>query len=200
MAGEVRFVDLDDVGVASRDLFGEHIGEGESEGGKVSVMAVDDHFRQHVRAGEREFERACGQPPRPRAGRGKVERAASRRSLDDARRPPPIGHSRAGAIRLRFGEGDVGADSRHRPDEIIDHAIGFGVVRVEAVEFAVADEVDAGAFLGVYDHARRVDEGAFGGRGGKPRRDGVGSDDGCADGRGRRHRADQIGAGRARWL
>ena len=73
------------------------------------------------------------------------------------------------------------ADAGHRADEVLDHAVGVGVVDVEAVELAVGDDVDAGHLLGLEDDARGVDEGLLAGSGGEPVGDGIGADDGGED-------------------
>jgi hypothetical protein len=60
-------------------------------------------------------------------------------------------------------ESEALRDAVHRPHEVLDHAVGLGVVDVEPVQLAVADDVDAGLLLRVDDHARRVDQRLFGG-------------------------------------
>ena len=81
------------------------------------------------------------------------------------------------------------ADARHRPDEILDHAVGIGMVHVEAVEFAIGGQVDAGLALNVEDHARGIETRLLAGQRGQPIGDRVGAD-GSGEDRGfRRHRA-----------
>ena len=46
---------------------------------------------------------------------------------------------------------------RPSADEILDHAVGIGMVDVEAVEFAIGGQVDAGLALNVENHARGVE-------------------------------------------
>ena len=55
------------------------------------------------------------------------------------------------------------ADPSQRPNEIFDHAVRLGVIDIEAIELAVADEIDAGLLLGGDDHPRRIDDGLSGG-------------------------------------
>ena len=107
-------------------------------------------------------------------------------AIDDARRAGAEAHARLLAERLDLGEGELRADPRHRLDEILDHAVGLGVINVEAVELAVADEVDAGPLLRREDDARGVDHRLLARAGGKPVGDRIGTDDGGQDA-GRRH-------------
>jgi len=55
------------------------------------------------------------------------------------------------------------------------------MVEVEAVELAVAHEVDAGLLLRVQHHPRCVEQRLVGGRRDEPVRDRVGADDGGLD-------------------
>ena len=57
------------------------------------------------------------------------------------------------------------------------------MVDVEAVQLAVADQVDAGLLLRVDDDARRVGQRLLGGRGGEPVGQRIGADDGGLDAR-----------------
>ena len=57
------------------------------------------------------------------------------------------------------------------------------MIDVEAVEFAVADEIDAGLLLRVDDDARRVDQRLLGRQRAEPVRKRIGADDGGLDAR-----------------
>ena len=48
-----------------------------------------------------------------------------------------------------LGKTDLAPHARHRPHEVFDHAVGLGMVDVEAIKLAVADEIDAGLLLRV---------------------------------------------------
>ncbi|MFN7642801.1 MAG: hypothetical protein ACK5PW_06920 [Burkholderiales bacterium] len=100
------------------------------EVGQVAVVPVDQRLGQHVRAGDGELQRLRGERLRPRAGERQVERAAADRS-----------------------------DHRARRARAERHAVGLGMVDVEAVELAVADEVEAG--LCSWQERRWVDLGTL---------------------------------------
>ena len=68
-----------------------------------------------------------------------------------------------------------------RPHEILDHAVGLRMVDVEAVELAVADQVEAGLLLGMDDDAHGVGERLLRGRGREPVGQRVRADDGGQD-------------------
>ena len=160
-AGQVGLVDLHHVGIEMTDLFGQHVGDRQGERRRVRVMPVDQGLGQHVRPGQRELQRRTGQPPRHPAGAGQVEMAGRDRSGDDARRPAAELHAGLGAEAGQLVEADLGGHPAQRPDEIFDHAVGFGMVRIEAIEFAVAHQVDAGQFLGVQHDPRGVGQRLF---------------------------------------
>ena len=63
-----------------------------------------------------------------------------------------IGHARIFAEFLDIGDGEAGAHAVHAADEIVDHAVGFGMAGIEAIQFAVGDHVDAGQFLRFEHH------------------------------------------------
>ena len=52
----------------------------------------------------------------------------------------------------------------HRADEVIDHAVGIGMVHVETVEFAIGGQIDACLALNAEDDARRVETRLFAGQ------------------------------------
>ena len=131
MAGQVRFIELHDLGVDVPDLLRQHIRDRHAKRGCVLVVLVQNRLGQHVRAGDREFEReGCH---RLCAGTGirKIKRTAAQRSIDDGGRPRPEAHSRLRAVFQQFVEADVGANAVHRLDEVFDHAVGFGMIDVQ---------------------------------------------------------------------
>ena len=69
------------------------------------------------------------------------------------------------------------SDARHASDEVIDHAVGFGIGRIEAHELAVGDEIEAcnSCVLRTVMTASRS-TGREGFRD-QPRQNGVGADD-----------------------
>jgi hypothetical protein len=50
MAGQVRLVELDDVGIEVRDLLGEDVGDRVRKLGRVGVVTVEQRLGEHVRA------------------------------------------------------------------------------------------------------------------------------------------------------
>jgi hypothetical protein len=183
MAGQVGLVDLHHVGVEVAHLLGEHIGQGVGEIGGGAVVAVEQRLGQHVRAGEGELEGPAGQRRCPLAGAGQVERAAADRAVDDAGRPGAKAHPRHRPVGHDLVEAHGVADAGHGPDEVLDHPVGLGMVEVEAVELAVADDVDARRFLGGDDDARGVDQSLLGRRRREPVGHRVGADDRGLDSR-----------------
>jgi hypothetical protein len=110
-------------------------------------------------------------------------RSGADRPFHHARRPGAEARRFALGIVDPLREADLRAHAGHRPHEILDHAVGLRVVDVEAVQLAVAHQVDAGLFLRIDDHAHRVGERLLGGRGGEPIGQRVGADDGGLDSR-----------------
>ena len=155
-ARQVGLVDLHHVGIEMADLRGEHVGDCEGERRHVRVVAVDQRLGQHVRPGQRELQRCAGKLTRLAARTRQVEMAGRDRPGHDAGRPAAELHTRLGPVARQLVEVDFGRHAAHRPDEIFDHAVGLGMVRVEAVELAVANQVDARPLLGVQHDPRRV--------------------------------------------
>ena len=48
------------------------------------------------------------------------------------------------------------SNARHRPDEILDHPIGIGMIHVEAVQLAVGGQIDARLALDIEHYARGI--------------------------------------------
>ena len=136
-----------------------------------------------MRAGEREFEWLGRERFCPRAGVGQVERAAAERSHDDPGRTPAKPHAGRAAVLLELLEADRGPHSRHRPHEILDHTVGLGMIGVEAIELAVAHEIDPGALLHVEDDARGIDQRLLARVGDEPLGHRIGADESRQDAR-----------------
>ena len=164
-------------------LRGERVGDRHREVGQVLVVNVVKHLRQHVRAGQRELERPVGESFRTRAGLWQIERAGPDRALDHGRRTRAEFRCRLIAIDDQFLERHARAHAGHRLYEILDHPVGLGMVHVEAVELAVADEIDAGLLLRVDDDARRVDHRLLGRQRAEPVGKRIRADDGRLDAR-----------------
>ena len=128
------------------------------------------------------------QPPAARASVRQIERAGSDRAFHHRRRPGAEAHAALRAIGDQFIEGDGGAHARHRPHEIFDHPVGLRMIDVEAREFAIAHEIDAGLLLGVDHDARRVDQRLLRRQRQQPVRHRIGADHGGLDARRCGHR------------
>ena len=157
-------------------------------------MTIEQRLRQHVRAGQRELERLRRQPLAARAGLRQIERAGADRPVDHRRRTRAKSHAALRAIVDEFIEPDRRANARHRAHEIFDHAVCLGMIEVEARQFAVADDVDAGLFLGVNDDARGIDQRLFGRQRRQPIGKRIRADHGCLDTRLRSHPISPFGS------
>ena len=84
---------------------------------------------------------------------------------------------------IRDRAADDRRDAGHRADEVFDHAVGVGMVDVEAVELAVGRQIDAGLTLDVEYDAGRIDHRLLAGQRGEPVGHRVGADGGGEDAR-----------------
>ena len=182
VAADVGFVDLDDVGVDPLELAAQHARDGHGEMAVAGVMLIGEHLGQHVRAGTGELERMRGQCASELVIARKVERALADLARDHAGRLGAIGQARVRAEFVKIADGKTRGDAVHAADEIIDHAVGFGMAGVEAVELAVGDDVDAGQFLGFEHNHDGVAQGDARAVAQKPVRHGVAADDSSPDG------------------
>lgn len=186
VAGDVGLIDLDTGGGQAGHLGGENVGDGEGEVAEISVVMVEQGARQHVGAGDGELERASGDGGGAAAIGEEVERAFAEGGLDDAGGFGAEAHGRVAFELLGGGAADGAGDARHRADKVFNHTVGVRMIDVEAVEFAVGGEIDAGVALDVEDNAGGVDDGELAGERGEPFRHGVGTDGGGLD-EGNRH-------------
>jgi len=97
--------------------------------------------------------------------------------VDHARRPGAKAHAGQRPVGHDLVEGHLVAHALHRPHEVLDHPVGLGMVEVEAVELAVADDIDAGGLLRGDDDAGRVDQALLRRRAQQPLRHRVRADD-----------------------
>ena len=110
-----------------------------------------------------------------------IQRAFAERPFDHAgglAAEPHRAHAREGLV---VAASDLAADAGHRANEILDHAVGVGMVDVEAVELAIGRQVDAGLALRVEDHAGGVDARLLAGQRGEPVGDRIRADRGGQD-------------------
>ena len=82
----------------------------------------------------------------------------------------------------------LGAYAGHRAEEVFDHAVGIGMIDVEAIEFAIGGQIDARLALGVEDDAGGIEARLLAGQGGQPIRNGIAAHGGSEDSGLRRHR------------
>jgi hypothetical protein len=103
--------------------------------------------------------------------------------------PGAKAHPGQRAIGQHLVERHLVAHALHRPDEVLDHPVGFGMVDIEAVKLAVADDIDAGLLLGRDDDPGGVDQRLLRRRGDEPLRHRIGADDRRLDARRSAHRS-----------
>jgi len=163
-AGQVGLVHLDDGRAEVPDLLREHIRDGHGERRWIAIVGIERHLGQHVRTRQGELHWLRGQLPGPLAGGHQVERARAQWPFHHGRGSGPERHTGRLPEGEPLGQPDLAPDARHRTQEVLDYAVGLGVVDVEAVELAVAHHVDAGELLGADDHARGIHECLLAGR------------------------------------
>jgi hypothetical protein len=134
-----------------------------------------------VRAGERELHGVIGALAGAAIVAGEIERAFADLAFDQASRLGAEAHAGHAAKCFELRSPEIPANPRHGADEVFDHAVGVGVVDVEAIKLAVGDDIDAGEFLGFENNLGRINQRLLARRGHQPVRDGVGADDGGAD-------------------
>ena len=107
-------------------------------------MAVGERFREHVRPGAGELERARGEAAGEFVIAGQVERTLADFAGDNAGGLRAESHAGVLAECRDIGDGKSRAHAVHLADEVIDHAVGFGVAGIETIQLAVGDDVDTG--------------------------------------------------------
>ena len=118
-------------------------------------------------------------PPATAAGARAIVRQVQRTFADRTDHDPGWFAAKTHLAFARNASGRGGRspiESRQAPHEVVDHAVGVGMIDVEAVELAVGRQIDAGLPLDVEDHAGRVDERLLAGECGQPLGDGIRSD------------------------
>ena len=178
VSGDIGFVDLYHVRINVGNLPGEEFAQRPGHGRRVAVVAIHKDFAEHVRSGEGELELRPGQgPDHPEVTR-QIERTFSQFGFDRARGVSAIGKSGILAKRIQFFSPELRRDTTQSSCEIVDHPIGFRMVDVEPVQFAVGDHVDPCILLGLEYDTYRIDQCLSGGRGSQPVRYGIASDKG----------------------
>ena len=177
VAGQVGLVHLDHRRVDRLNLFAQHLGERHRQRANVSVLPVDQCAGQHVRRGEGEHCVRAGQPPEELPIARQIQSALGEWPLDDAGRLGTKAHPLLGGKLGQVLPRESRRDAAHRPDEIVDHAVGLRVAHVEARQLTVGDQVDPGQFLRLEHDEDGIAQGGCGGVGGEPRRNGVAAHD-----------------------
>src|SRR2546427_13017 len=67
--------------------------------------------------------------------------------------------------------------------EILDHAVGIGMIHIETIQFTVGGQVNARLALEIENDARGVEQRLLAGQGREPVRDGIRADGGGEDAR-----------------
>ena len=142
-------------------------------------MLVLQGLRQHMRARDRELQWPVRQRVRPCGGVRQVESAVADWALDHARRLGAKSHAGLVAIGDYFFKGNLRANAGHGMHEVLDHAVGFRVIDIEAVKLAIAHHIDPGGFLRCDDDASGVAQCLCAGGGDQPVGDGIRSNDRC---------------------
>ena len=150
------------------------------------VVRVQQGAGEHVGAGEREFERATGHFARTGAVFGQIEHAFGDGTAHDGRRLAAEGHFMLGTKRGGVLTAHAAVDPAELVDEVLDHAVGVGMIDIEAIQLAIRRQFDACLALRVKNDARGVDHGLLTGQGAKPVWDRVGADGGGLNAHARR--------------
>ena len=187
IASHVGLIHLDAGARQVGDLCGQNIGDGERQRFKVPVVVVEQGPGKHVRAGYRELEWAA------RHGCGgvtvgqEIQASLANRRLHGTSRPAAEIHrsQRGKCIPIRLAQPRF--DSGHRSHKVIDHAIGVGMIDVEAIELAIGRQIDPGLPLNVENDARCVAPRLVARQRNQPIGQGIRADSGGEDSRGRRN-------------
>ena len=168
VAGQVGLVHLDHRRVDRLDLFAEHFGERHRQITDVAVMPVDQRAGQHVRRCEGEHCVGAGEASKALPVPRQIERSLGERPVDDTGRLGAKAHPLLGGKPGQVLPREGGRDATHRPNEVVDHAVGFGMADVEPGQFAVGDQIDPGQFLRLEHNEDGVPQCGRGGVGGEP--------------------------------
>jgi hypothetical protein len=115
-----------------------------------------------MRASQSELKRLACEPFSPAAGLGQIEQSRVDWPIDYGRRPRAKTHATPSSVFDQFFEGYSGANTTHWPNEILDHSVRFGVIDVEAIQLAVANQINARVLLNLQDYACCICQRLFG--------------------------------------
>ena len=188
IARDVGFVDLQAVARQAGDLLCENAGDRHQESLEIAVVVIQQGARQHVRAGDGELERTAGNTGGEFAIGEEVERALGKGRLHDAGGLAAELHGAFAGEALVIAAPHLGAYAGHRTEEVFDHAVGIGMIDVEAIEFAIGGQIDARLALRVEDDAGGIEPRLLAGQGRQPIRNGIAAHGGGEDGGFRRHK------------
>ncbi len=194
IAGYISFVHLQALAGQSGHLLRQHVCHRHHQRVETAIMPVEQCARQHIGAGHGELERTARHRRREFAIGQQVERPFTQRPFDNPRGFAPELHRAFTRELLVVAAADLGAHPRHGAHEVIDHAVGVGMIDIEAVEFAIRGQVDSGLPLNVEDDARGVEARLLAWQGGQPVGNRVTTDSGGEDRGIRRQRVSGTGA------
>src|SRR6059036_3521030 len=86
MTGNVGFVDLHDIRVNTRNLFGEDLRESHREARRILVVTVQERAREHVWTSDRKFEPGFCERANALIRARQIERPCGERAFDDGGR------------------------------------------------------------------------------------------------------------------
>ncbi len=176
--GQVGLVHLHDIGLQPGSLVSQHTGDSHGQGAAVAVVAVEQHLGEHVWTGEGELGAVAGQLQQRLAGLGQVECSRADRANHDASRLGAVRHTGLRAELQLVSPGKLCIDPAHLADEVVNHAVGLGMVEVVAVQLAVGDHIDARQLLGAHHHQGGIAQVRARGRDAQPVGNRVAADDG----------------------
>ncbi len=156
-------------------MLGQQVGDGEGQGIEVTVMIIEKRTGQHVWAGHGELEGSSRDLRGPPAVLNQVEPTSMQGLAHDGGGLGPEAHLLLGPEGLGVGPPNDRVASSHGADEVLDHAVGVGVIDVEAVELTIRGEVDSSLSLSIEDDPGGIDYGLLGGQGAEPVGHGIGT-------------------------
>ncbi len=161
IAGDVGLINLHASRRQSGHLIRQHSGQGHGEVGKITVMMIEERAGQHVGTGGGEFEGATGNRSSHLAVMEEVEGTFPEFIDHDTGGLAPETHGRMARKFLGDGATNHGRNAGHGADEILDHAVGVGVIDIETRQLAIGRQIDAGLALDIKNHPGGIDDALF---------------------------------------
>ena len=89
---------------------------------------------------------------------GEIQTARPQRPTDHTGRLRPESEIRSRPKPRQFLASQLGRNSIKWTDKVVDHSVGFRMVHIKTAQFAVADHVQSGEFLGLENHQSGIAE------------------------------------------